>query len=114
MSIPVIPIALPWGDDGVGARFCPVCAADFLGDEPCTHVLFVFLDEAGEFSHVADRIRNLVADLPDADDLEDATLPEVLAERIDCDSAACLVFGATCTGGGASVAIDFATLESVK
>ena len=44
--------------------YCPVCGRHLIGedciDDPCEHVLFIFVDSIGEFTHYDDSLREPV------------------------------------------------------
>ena len=106
-----------WAFDGVEFQNCPACGAEVLANAtPCEHLLFNYFDEAGEFSSIADSVRDTIdaatthrEKLEDDDpvEAEDLYLPEEVARRLDRESAICIAFGANTTGGGYTVAIDF-------
>ena len=104
-----VSVPMPWGSDDIGMEFCSVCGQRIFEEPACDHLLFVFMDEVGEFTNVAPDIEALVEQLPDSDESEDDEYPpEMLTALIPSESALCLYFTANVTGGGISVCIDFA------
>lgn len=88
-----------------------MCGAD-LGDGSLRkHVLFTYMDEAGEFSKVHDSLLPLTDDLGDPDVDHPA---EVLTSRNDDASVVCSYFTANVTGAGWAVCLRFSERKAAR
>ena len=102
-------VPMPWGGEHIGIEFCPVCGTNIHGNDRCEHLLFVFLDEADEFTYVSNDILSLADQIGEFDPLSDDDHPtKQLTGWITNESAVCLHFGPNSTGAGISICIDFA------
>lgn len=101
-------IDMPWDGEGSAISLCPSCGAGLFEEEGCRHRLFVYSDEGGEFEYVADEISPLIDDLPEDDDDDERSLPEIVTSRIERSGVICLHTTADSTGGGVAVCLDVA------
>jgi hypothetical protein len=113
-----VSIPTSWSNDEIEFQFCPCCGRCVTNEEEegCAHLLFVYLDEVGEFIKVKPSIQKAVdqavdfySRLRENDDGDHFgfDVPGEVIKQYDSDSAVCFSFGANVTGAGYSVAIEF-------
>lgn len=109
-----VEVPVPWDGDDIGIHCCPVCGASVRDEDLCPHVVFVWLDEAGEFqtrdegvAALLEPITDALGDDEEADNDEPPHPARLACELLELPSAVCLYFGATFTGPGMAVCFDF-------
>jgi hypothetical protein len=105
MTAKYLTVSTPWGGEDVGILFCPVCGRKVTSKRHCNHVLFLFLDELGDFEWVSPSLAEARKSLKSK---KLANPTRAFAKAIQRDSVVCFYFTPNVTGGGIGIAIDFA------
>lgn len=119
MPVPIVDVCLEEDEEFMNL-YCPACGQRMCGEDLaafCRHVAFIYVDEAGEFEHVAPRLESLVNGILDEgeedDDAADNHPVYQLVEQLDAPAMLCLGVtwkGIACgpTSTKAYFGIDFA------
>jgi hypothetical protein len=83
---------------------CPRCGQhlDLESETNCKHLLFTYINEAGEFAYIHDSLSSIRGGLSDDQDPVTEVVNEV-------EHGLCVEFSATSTGPGISVAWEYST-----
>jgi hypothetical protein len=96
-------LTVPWGSE-INKLACPRCGspADLEKEDHCSHLLFTYLDEIGEFVFAQDTVKDLASKLVDEDDFIEA-----ISQGFE--HALIIEISATFIGPGMSVGWDYSS-----
>ena len=96
-------LTLPWGSE-IYKLACPRCGTpvNIESEDHCSHLLFTYLDELGEFVFAQNAVKETASNLVDEDDFIEAISRSF-------ENALVIELSATFTGPGMSVGWDYSS-----
>jgi hypothetical protein len=105
MPAKYLTVPMPFGGEEVGILFCPVCGRRVTSKRKCSHLLFIYLEEVGDFEWLAPSLRTVRKSM----NLQRHENPtRAIARLVKSESAVCFYFTPNETGGGIGIGIEFA------